>query len=157
MGQVVEAYSRRKGVVSMKLSIIIPYYKTLDLTKELLEVLIPQLNSYCELIIIDDGCKELELDYYKKFINVSVIHKANGGVSSARNVGLDKYKGDYAVFVDSDDMVPKYYIDKALEKINNEIFDYCLFSWRCCGKVSEELKDIDYIMPNDRDWETNTA
>lgn len=154
MGQVLKAYSRRKGVVIMKLSIIIPYYKTLDLTKELLEVLIPQLNSNSELIIVDDGCNEIELDQYKKFINVNVIHKENGGVSSARNSGLDIYKGDYAVFIDSDDMIPKYYIDKALDKINNTIFDYCLFSWRCCGKVSEELKDIDYIMHyNDVDYD----
>ena len=53
----------------IKLSIIIPYYKTLELTKKLLEHLIPQLNQ-TEIILIDDGCHEEQLDIYKDKINI---------------------------------------------------------------------------------------
>ena len=103
-----------------KLSIIIPYYKTLELTKKLLNTLIPQLKSEVEVILVDDGCNELELDNYP----ITVIHQENYGVSKARNTGLDIAQGKYIAFIDSDDMITKDYIKTILDKIKED-FDYC--------------------------------
>lgn len=111
----------------MKLSIITPYYKTLDYTKELARVLEPQLNSETEWIIVDDGCNEKELDSIKaKVIHLEV---PSGNASKPRNVGLDNAKGKYIAFIDSDDMVAPNYISRILEEIEKG-FDYCYISWK---------------------------
>ena len=124
----------------MKLSIIIPYYKTLKLTHKLLNVLIPQLTNKCELIIVDDDVNTLELDKYV-CDNVKVIHhEVNSGCAGKpRNTALNESKGDYVVFIDSDDMVSENYIEKIINKIDNSEFDYCLFSWKFNGKSTEEI------------------
>jgi glycosyltransferase involved in cell wall biosynthesis len=115
---------------TIKLSIITPYFNTLEYTKKLAEVLEPQLTQECEWIIIDDGCNETELDILK----AKVIHQENGGVSKARNKGIDIAKGQYITFIDSDDMVSVDYVEKILNKINEEQFDYCFFSWEATGR-----------------------
>ena len=116
----------------MKLSIIIPYYNALKYTKELMKVLEPQLTKETEIIIVDDGCNEKELDKFK----AKVIHleKNSGSASTPRNVGIDNSSGEYIVFVDADDMVTKDYVKVLLDKIKNEDFDYCLFSWHFNGE-----------------------
>ena len=111
----------------MKLSIITPYYKTLEETKKLASHLVPQLSDEVEWIIVDDGCMERELDKIK----AKVVHLAfnSGNPSLPRNLGMFYAKGDYIAFVDSDDDVMGDYVEKILEKI--EIgFDYCYISWK---------------------------
>ncbi len=120
----------KKEGSTIKLSIITPYYKTLEYTKKLAKIIEPQLTSECEWIIVDDGCNEIELDKLK----AKVIHQENGGVSNARNKGLDIAKGEYIVFIDSDDIVKQNYIEVILNKINEEQFDYCFFSWEATGR-----------------------
>lgn len=112
----------------MKLSIIIPYYNSLIYIKELFKVLEPQLNNEVEVIIVDDGCNEKELDNLK----AKVIHleENSGGASIPRNVGLDNAKGEYIAFIDSDDSVSENYISTILAKIETDDFDYCYFSWQ---------------------------
>lgn len=112
----------------MKLSIIIPYYKTLEETKKLLNVLIPQLTKEVEVILIDDGCNQKELDEYKE---INVIHlKNNSGVAGVpRNVGLDKAKGKYIAFIDSDDMVTENYVKEILEAMYFDS-DIIYLSWK---------------------------
>lgn len=112
----------------MLLSIIIPYYKTLDHTKELLKVLEPQLDEDVELIIVDDGCNEKELDKY----NAKVIHLPNnsGNASKPRNIGLDNATGKYIAFIDSDDMVSEHYI-KTIKHYIEKDTDIIYLSWQC--------------------------
>jgi len=109
------------------ISIITPYYRTLKETKELAEVLVPQLDEKIEWIIIDDGCHEQELDK----IQAKIIHleENSGGGSVPRNVGLDAARGEYILFIDSDDGVAADYIQTIKEKISQEDFDYCYFGW----------------------------
>lgn len=111
----------------MKLSVIIPYYNCLEYTKKLMAVLEPQLTDEVEVIIIDDGCNEKELDIFK----AKIIHLPtnSGGASVPRNVGLDNATGEYIAFIDGDDFVAGDYIEKILEKINKEEFDYCYIGW----------------------------
>ena len=116
---------------NIKLSIIVPYYKTLPLTKKLMKVLIPQITDEVEVILVDDGCFEKEL---AKFHKIKVIQQENGGVSKARNTGIDQAKGEYIAFIDSDDLVVENYIEKILNKIKEE-WDYCYISWKAVGTI----------------------
>ena len=127
----------KKEVSAIRLSIIIPYYKTLNETKQLLDTLIPQLNDKVEVILIDDGCYEKELDNYK---DIKVIHIDNGGVSNARNIGLDNAKGQYIAFIDSDDMIVDNYVENILSI--KEDYDYCYLSWK-------DTKGNEYIIANE--------
>lgn len=112
----------------MQLSIIIPYYNRLPQITRLMNVLEPQLRDNVEVIIVDDGSNEKELDKFK----AKIIHlKENSGTASVpRNVGLDNATGKYIAFIDSDDMVKPNYIDKILEKTKEE-WEYCYISWEC--------------------------
>lgn len=113
----------------IKLSIVIPYYKTQEETKRLMDILIPQLTDEVEVFLIDDGCHEKMLDQYKEKINV--IHlEENHGLSYARNRGIERATGKYLVFIDSDDYVSDDYVKTIIDKINRCEFDYCYFSWK---------------------------
>lgn len=112
----------------VKLSIIIPYYNTYKLTRELLKVLTKQLTEEIEVILVDDGCNEKRLDEYK---DIKIIHlKENSGNASVpRNIGLNIAKGNYITFIDSDDMISNNYINKILNKINKDP-DIIFISWK---------------------------
>lgn len=109
------------------ITIIIPYYNVLSYTKELFKSLSPQLDSDIEVIIVDDGCNEKELDK----LNAIVIHleENSGGASVPRNVGLNNSHGKYILFIDADDNVAPNYIKVIKEKLKED-FDYCYISWK---------------------------
>lgn len=112
---------KNEGLI--KLSIIIPYYDRPKYIKRLLEVLKPQLTNETELIIVDD-CSPIPLDYPCIRLNEN-----SGGASIPRNVGLDRAKGKYIAFIDSDDSVSDDYIETILNKTKEE-WDYCFISWK---------------------------
>ena len=114
--------------MSIKLSIITPYYNTLIYTQRLANILSPQLTDEVEWIIVDDGTNDYELDQ----INAKVVHlkENSGNASRPRNVGIDIAQGEYITFIDSDDQVTSDYIEKIMNKINSEDFDYCYISWK---------------------------
>ena len=90
------------------ISIIIPVYKVESYLRQCIKSIINQEGNF-ELILIDDGspdkCPEICDEYAQKDKRIHVIHKTNGGVSSARNTGLDIAQGEWVWFVDSDDVV----------------------------------------------------
>ena len=127
----------------MRLSIIIPYYNTQEMTAELLSVLVPQINNETEIILIDDG-SEKPFMFSLRYDRVEYIRKENGGVSSARNRGLDEATGEYIVFIDSDDLVSEDYIEQIFKAIESNP-DTVYISWRSIdrrlGKVIMSEKD----------------
>lgn len=92
-----------------KLSIIIPVYNVADYVSECVDSILSQSLKQVEIILVDDGSTDtsgfLCDQYAQRFPNIRVIHKKNGGLSSARNAGLDIQKGEYITFVDSDDVI----------------------------------------------------
>lgn len=113
----------------VKLSIVIPYYKTYELTKKIIDVLIPQLNDEVEVILIDDGCQEKRLDKYKD--KIKIVHlKENCGGASASNKGIEIAKGKYIGFIDSDDMISTDYIDTLIQTINTRTEDVIFMDWQ---------------------------
>lgn len=110
----------------IKLSIIIPYYNAEPYTSELLDVLAPQMRDEVECVLIDDGSeKPLKTSYEW----CKVICKKNSGPAATRNVGIEKSKGDYLVFIDSDDLVAPNYVESILQKIKSEP-DIIELSWK---------------------------
>lgn len=100
-------------------SIIIPVYNAKAHLEACVRSILDQSYKQFELLLIDDGssdgssglCDELS----QKSEKIRVIHKENGGVSSARNAGLDVARGDYVVFVDSDDVISNNYLEAFIE------------------------------------------
>lgn len=89
------------------LSVIVPVYKTETYLPECIESILNQTYEDFELILVDDGspdsCPEICDTFARKDPRIIVIHKENGGVSSARNEGIRQSRGKYIIFVDSDD------------------------------------------------------
>lgn len=93
----------------MKLSIIIPVYKTQQTLVRCMESILRQSFIDYEIILVDDEspdeCPILCDNYAHKYKNIKVVHKKNGGLSDARNTGINQAKGEYITFVDSDDAI----------------------------------------------------
>ncbi len=93
----------------MLFSIIVPVYNVEKYIKECVESLLNQKTDSYEIILVDDGskdkCPAICDNYAEKYDNIRVFHKQNGGLSDARNYGIERAKGDYLVFVDSDDWI----------------------------------------------------
>lgn len=91
------------------ISIIIPIYKVEKYLDECVTSLVKQTYRDLEIILVDDGspdlCPQMCDEWAKKDSRIKVVHKKNGGLSSARNAGLKVAKGEYIGFVDSDDYV----------------------------------------------------
>ncbi len=118
-------------VNDIKLSIIIPYFETYELTDKLINSLLAQKTNDVEIFLIDDGCNEERFNKYITFDKntVYIIHQKNHGVSYSRNIGIENAKGTYIAFVDSDDMVMSNYIDELLKLINTRNEDIIYFNW----------------------------
>ncbi|MDR1285566.1 MAG: glycosyltransferase [Campylobacteraceae bacterium] len=91
------------------ISVIVPIYNVERYLEKCLNSIVNQTYKNLEIILIDDGspdnCGNICDEYAKKDKRVSVIHKSNGGLSDARNAGLDIASGEYIAFVDSDDYI----------------------------------------------------
>ena len=88
-------------------SIIIPVYKVEQYIRKSIDSVLSQSYQNWEMILVDDGspdkCGDICDEYATKYNQIEVIHKYNGGLSSARNAGLNIAQGDYILFLDSDD------------------------------------------------------
>lgn len=95
----------------MKLSIVIPVYRTEYTLDRCLKSVLDQGYPHLEVILVDDGspdrCPVLCDEWAAKDERIRVIHKENGGLSDARNAGINIATGDYITFVDSDDFIDK--------------------------------------------------
>lgn len=93
------------------ISVIVPIYKVQDYLKECVASIAGQTYPNIEIILVDDGspdeCPQMCDAWAKKDSRIKVVHKKNGGLSSARNAGLDVANGEYICFVDSDDFICK--------------------------------------------------
>lgn len=115
------------------ISVIVPVYKVENYIHQCLDSLICQTYKDIEIILVDDGspdrCGEICEEYAAKDARIVVIHQENGGLSAARNTGLDIARGEYIMFVDSDDWVEPTYCEKALEKIQEHQVEIVIFGY----------------------------
>jgi glycosyltransferase involved in cell wall biosynthesis len=99
-----------------QISIIVPVYKVEKYLRKCIDSILKQTYADWELLLIDDGSPdrsgEISDEYAVKDSRIRVFHKPNGGVSSARNLGLDEAQGEYVMFVDSDDWLTPDTLEK---------------------------------------------
>ena len=101
-------------------SVIIPVFNVKTYLREALDSVINQTYKNIEILIIDDGStdgSEYICDEYSSDTRVTVIHQENGGLSKARNTGLDQIKGEYVCFIDPDDAYKLTFIEKMLDEL----------------------------------------
>ncbi|MEN6414605.1 MAG: glycosyltransferase [Veillonellales bacterium] len=121
--------------MKIKVSIVVPVYKTEKFIHRCIDALICQTLTDIEIILVDDGspdnCGKICEDYAKQDKRIKVIHKKNGGLSSARNTGIREASGEYIGFVDSDDYVEQTFCEcmyKTAKKFNIDIVN-CDYYW----------------------------
>jgi glycosyltransferase involved in cell wall biosynthesis len=110
-----------------KVSIIIPVYNVEKYLRKCIDSVLNQTYKDIEVILVDDGsldkCPQICDEYLKRDARVKVIHKKNGGLSDARNVGVKYAQGDYIGFVDSDDYVSTQMVELLYSSITKEEAD----------------------------------
>lgn len=126
-----------------KISVIIPVYKVEEFLDDCVQSVITQTHKNIEIILVDDGspdnCPAMCDSWAEKDKRIKVIHKPNGGLSDARNVGLDIATGDYISFVDSDDWILPEMYEKMLLVMHEENVDICACNIRSCYPDHEEV------------------
>lgn len=103
------------------ISVIVPIYNIEKYLKRCIDSIINQSYSNIEIILVDDGsndkCPIICDNYLKSDKRITVIHKENGGLSDARNIGIKKSNGQYITFIDSDDFIHTNYIKELYETL----------------------------------------
>lgn len=117
------------------ISVIVPIYKVEKYMDKCIDSIVRQTYKNLEILLIDDGspdgCPRICDEWEKKDSRIIVIHKENGGLSSARNIGLDHCHGQYVSFVDSDDWIDERFIEVLYEGIiDNEVDISVVGVWR---------------------------
>lgn len=107
-------------------TIIVPVYNIEpEYLHRCINSILQQTYRNFELILVDDGSTDGSCDiincYAKEDARVTALHKANGGSSSARNVAIDMAKGEYLSFVDSDDYIEQWFIERLMAPVNKAI------------------------------------
>ena len=115
----------------MKLSIIIPVYRVEATLDRCVKSVLSQHVDDMEVLLIDDGspdkCPQMCDEWAKKDDRIRVIHQENGGLSDARNTGIDAAKGDYLTFVDSDDYLSSNTYGPLLKLLDDaDILEYSI-------------------------------
>ncbi len=129
------------------ISIIIPVYKVEKYLEKCIQSVINQTYENLQIILVDDGspdnCGKICDEYAQKDHRIEVIHKSNGGLSDARNKGLEIAKGEYIGFVDSDDYIESdmYEVLYNLLKQYNVDVSICNFYTVSQGKIA--IKNAD--------------
>lgn len=115
----------------LSVSVIVPVYNSAAYLDECIQSLLRQTYSPEEIVLVDDGSEDGSGDicdnYASQYNYIRVIHKENGGVSSARNAGIAAAEGKYLVFIDSDDYIHPQMLQKYAEFFSEEKVLMCCF------------------------------
>ena len=132
-----------KGCVS----VVIPVYNVEKYLKECIDSVIRQTYTNWELILIDDGSCDKSGEICDEFSNrdsrIHVLHQINQGVSFARNKGIEAAKGEYLIFIDSDDWIDDQMFEEMIKAITDRKADacYCDRYYKDQGKIINALPD----------------
>lgn len=122
-----------------KVSVIVPIYKVEQYLNRCVESLTNQSYRNLEIILVDDGspdnCPQICDDWVQRDNRIVVVHKINGGVSSARNTGIENATGEYISFIDPDDIIHPNYYDIMMSHIVDSDCIICNYE-----KFTDEIK-----------------
>lgn len=126
----------------INISVIVPVYNSQKYLEKCIQSVINQTFMNFELILIDDGSKDRSGiicdSYAKKDDRIIVVHKKNGGVSSARNLGINVSNGKYIMFLDSDDELEKNTLSICMKYINE--YDFDVIAWSLKTNAGDNSK-----------------
>lgn len=118
-------------VVKPHISVIVPVYNVAQYLEECLDSIINQKFWQLQIICVNDGSTDNSLEilkkYRKKDKRIKIINQHNQGLSAARNVGLKHVKGEYVMFVDSDDKMTGEAFSELYDYMNKTMADFCIF------------------------------
>lgn len=139
----------------IKLSIIVPIYGVEQYLRKCVDSLLNQdipMSDY-EIILVDDGspdaCPQICDEYAAAHSNIRVVHRKNGGLSAARNSGIEVAQGEYVMFVDSDDYLQKNVLGTLLEQMEDQKLDVLRYNYRNVRLTSERMNEL----TNERKYE----
>lgn len=116
----------------MKLSVVVPCYNVADEIERCVQSLVQQNVGAKEIILVNDGSTDSTGEQVDRlaemYPEVQVIHQVNGGLSDARNTGIEAASGEYIAFVDSDDYISEGIYEKLLRKMENQRIDLGIFN-----------------------------
>ncbi|OLR59207.1 hypothetical protein BHF70_05950 [Anaerostipes sp. 494a] len=144
----------------MKVSIVIPVYNTEKYLKQCIDSVKNQTYEDLEILLVDDGASDASPkicdDYAKQDVRIQVIHKQNGGLSDARNTGIKFSKGEYVLFLDSDDYWDDVYlIENLVDKLKRRPVDVLNFRYKKYLEIEKKmvscLESLDEIEDNDKE------
>lgn len=125
------------------ISVIVPVYNVGKYLDKCIQSILAQSYTNWQLLLIDDGSQDesgLICDKYAKtYQRIKVFHTANGGVSHARNIGLDKAQGEWIMFVDADDYLTTNCLQMCVDIVEKEVTDIVQFSIVCMDEKSIPL------------------
>ena len=127
------------------ISVIVPVYNVEKYLRCCVDSILAQTFTDIEVLLVDDGSTDSSgaiCDEYAQLDRrVRVFHKTNGGVSSARNLGLDEATGRWIMFVDSDDKVSPEICERLLEHVSEGSMSICnCYEWHECNLKKSILK-----------------
>lgn len=126
------------------ISVIVPIYNVENYLENCIYSIINQTYTNIEIILIDDGstdrCKYICDEFLDKDDRIRVIHKSNGGLSEARNVGIEMSNGNYITFIDSDDYISIDYIESLYRSIRRNIADIAILKLKFTTSLNESLE-----------------
>lgn len=132
------------------ISVIVPVYKVEQYLHRCVDSILAQTYTNLEIILVDDGspdrCGAICDEYAAKDSRIRVIHQENGGLSAARNAGLDACTGEYIAFVDSDDYILPEMYKKMLSALLEHQVDICICHWQyeyADGRQTVDLSRVD--------------
>lgn len=129
--------------MSRLISVIVPIYNVEEYLSRCIDSIINQTYAELEIILVDDGstdkCGIICEEYAQKDARIKVLHKQNGGLSDARNVGLENAQGDYIAFVDSDDYIALDMYEKLYRRIEKDKSDLAICNIEFVNEKKEPL------------------
>lgn len=113
--------------MSSGLTVVVPIYNVEKYLKKCVESILNQTLTVDEIILVDDGSKDksgkIADEYAQKYVHVKVIHQKNGGLSAARNTGINAATKEYIAFVDSDDYIEPIMYETLMNRLHNDSAD----------------------------------
>jgi len=127
---------------NIKVSIVIPCYNSEQFIERTIYSVLKQSVSELEIIVVNDGSTDSSRDLVERIIDprIRLINTENNGVSKARNIGLQEAKGELVLFLDSDDLIPNNYLERSIEALSDESYDFCTFKIDHINENDELLK-----------------
>ena len=128
------------------ISVIVPVYKVEKYLDECVESIVNQTYRNLEIILVDDGspdnCPQMCDDWAKRDARIRVIHKENGGLSSARNAGLDVCTGEYISFIDSDDWLELNAYEELIQEVHRTNCPVVMFGSLDCRGTKQVISYV---------------